>query len=85
MATLLPIPSEAPVMRTVYNESGEAGMIERLHTYLALDIELISAREEHDGWKAEQEKGGNCEDGPIIEDILCSHDEEKDGMWLSWK
>lgn len=45
MATLLPIPSEAPVMRTVCNASGEAGMIERLYTYLALHIEFICTGE----------------------------------------
>jgi hypothetical protein len=41
----LPIPSEAPVMRTVCNASGEAGMIERLYTYLALHIEFICTGE----------------------------------------
>ena len=47
-ATLLPIPSEAPVMRTVCNASGEAEVAVGLPTYLALDIELVSAEEPHD-------------------------------------
>ena len=47
-ATLLPIPSEAPVMRTVCSLSDEAALVEGLHTYLALDIELVPAKETHD-------------------------------------
>jgi hypothetical protein len=48
LATLLPIPSEAPVMRTVCNASDEAEEAEVLSTYLALDIELVLAEETHD-------------------------------------
>ena len=41
-------------------------------TYLALDIELGFAREEHDEWDEEEEAKGNDEGGPVVEDV--SHD-----------
>jgi len=48
MATLLPIPSEAPVIRTVCKASDKAVLVEGLHTYLALDIELVCAGKHDD-------------------------------------
>jgi hypothetical protein len=75
MATLLPIPSEAPVMRTVCKASDKAGLIERLHTYLALDIELVCAGEHDDRGKDEHNNGDNGQDAPVVEAVICCHDE----------
>ena len=62
-------------MRTVCKASDKAGLIERLHTYLALDIELISAGKHDDRWKDEHNNGGNCNDAPVVEAVTCCHDE----------